>query len=202
MTTMSASRIRSRASGLARTSGGSTVVGYGHDSRDVGAVALQAPEERGKTRPPADRHDSRSACEVALGVQHLEHAVATGDERRHDAAHQAPDPEAGEEQSHDPHDHRSNRPLDAGTGQPKDDRDVVGAESPVEVHEEDRRAQPQDGDSHEGEQEPSLDVHPRVQPPREANTSHRSSSRWKTLTDPSVRSSSRLASSSANTMER
>ena len=54
----------------------------------------------------------------------------------------------------------------------------------------------------EGERQPALQVHARVEPARDPDPSHRSSSRWKTSTDASGISPSRRASSSARAIER
>ena len=62
---------------LPQAPGRSPVVRDRYDRRDVRAVALQPAQQGGESRSSPDRHDSRPASQVALGVEHLENAVTT-----------------------------------------------------------------------------------------------------------------------------
>ena len=187
---------------LAQPPAAPTVVGDGHDGRDIGAVALQAAQQRREPGPAADGHDPRAARQVPLRVQHLEDALVAADEGRHDRAHEAPHADSGQRKPEHCHQAGPDLRLEPRAGEPVDDRDLVRRVCPVQVADEDRRSQPEDDDADQQQKQPALDVHSRVEPARQPSTVHRSSSRWKTVTATSGSSARRSASSSARAIER
>ena len=57
---------------LAQNSRRATVVGHGHDRRQVAGVFLEAAQERRQAGPAADRDDPRATGQESLLVDHLD----------------------------------------------------------------------------------------------------------------------------------
>ena len=187
---------------LAEAAAAAAIVGDGHDGRDVGAVPLQPPQQRREAGAAADRHDPRPARQVALRVQHLEDAVVAADEGRHDRAHQAPH---AEPVSASPNTATRAARTSGWSQAPVSQYTIAisgAAVVAVQVAQEDGGPQPEDHDSRQEQGQPALDVHARVEPAREPPARHRSSSRWKTVTETSGSSPRRCASSSARAIDR
>ncbi len=111
-------------------------------------------------------------------------------------------PTAGQPQAEQCDQGRADLRLEPGAGDPVHDGDLVRRILAIEVADEDRGAEPQDGDAGQQEHQPALQVHAGIEPARQAWALHRSSSRWKTVTVAPDISASRLRSSSASAIDR
>ena len=166
-------------------------------------MLLEASQQRGQAGSATDRHDPRAASEEPLLVDDLHHGlvpVPEGewvDERPHQAV--------GAEEEQGQPGRAGDRPAHLiGQELEREEIDDVAGRSARPGHGGDLaqhvgHAQREHEEACERHEEPPLDADADGQPAAQV---HRSSSRWKTETDPKSRSLSRPASSSLMAMER